>query len=114
MKVCNIPGCPNLFNGKGGRCNEHQRQARAARTDNKVYSSKGHRNFRATVLARDPICVTSGCIQWATVADHYPQTRRELVEQGLNPNDPQYGRGLCAPHHNQWTAQTSPGGWNTP
>lgn len=110
MKVCNVAGCPELFNGRGGRCPAHERQARAARTDNQVYSSQGHRTFRAAVLARDPICVICN-LALATVADHYPLTRRQLVEQGLNPNDPTHGRGSCANCHNKHTAQTSPGGW---
>lgn len=111
MKVCNVPGCPELHTNRGGRCDQHQRQARASRVDNTVYNTPGHQAFRTAVLTRDPVCVTPGCYQWSTVADHYPRTRRELVDQGLNPNNPDYGRGLCATHHNQWTAQTSPGGW---
>lgn len=111
MKVCNVNACPELFDGPGGRCPTHRREARARRVTNRVYSTKAHRTFRDAVLTRDPICTTPGCNQWSTVADHYPRTRRELEELGLNPNDPQYGRGLCAKHHNAHTAQTSPGGW---
>lgn len=114
MKVCNVHGCPTLFDGPGGRCPTHTREARAARTTNKVYNTAGHHRFRDTVLTRDPICVIPNCINFSTVADHYPRTRRELVDLGLNPNNPDYGRGLCATHHNQHTAATSPGGWNTP
>lgn len=114
MKVCNIPGCPELFDGPGGRCPTHTREARARRQHNQVYSSRGHRTFRDQVLTRDPICTHPGCHSWSTVADHYPRTRRELVDAGHDPNDPQRGRGLCATHHNQWTAQTSPGGWAAP
>ena len=105
MKVCNIPGCPELFTGPGGRCPQHRREARAARTDNAVYSTRAHRSFRAEVLARDPVCVLCRAAI-ATVADHYPLSRRELETAGLNPNDPTAGRGLCRPCHNTVTANT--------
>lgn len=111
MKVCNVHGCGTLFDGKGGRCPTHNREARAGRTHNRVYSTPGHRAFREAVLTRDPICTTPGCIQWATVADHYPRDRRELVTLGLNPNDPAYGRGLCHQHHSIETAKYQPGGF---
>ena len=113
MRVCNVPGCAELFDGPGGRCPTHKREARAARVTNRVYNTPGHHRFRNAVLTRDVVCVIDGCVQWATVADHYPRDRRTLVDLGLNPNDPQYGRGLCAQHHNAHTAATSPGGWNT-
>jgi len=114
MRVCNIPGCPNVFDGTGGRCPAHQRQARRQRsqTGNSVYASVGHRSFREAVLKRDPICQIPQCNERSTVADHYPLTRRVLVARGMNPNDPNHGRGLCATHHNRHTAATSPGGWN--
>ena len=112
MKVCNVPGCPELFNGPGGRCPTHAREARAARVDNKVYSTAGHIRFRTAVLTRDPICTTCH-LAFSTVADHYPRDRRTLVQLALNPNDPQYGRGLCTPCHNKHTAQTNPGGFRT-
>ena len=72
-----------------------------------------HRNrFRAGVLTVNPWCVLCG--KQATVADHYPQSRRELVAAGLDPNDPQYGRGLCQPCHSKATAEypAQRGGWN--
>jgi 5-methylcytosine-specific restriction protein A len=113
MRVCSVHGCPTLYpSTEGSRCPAHRRQARAARTDNTVYSTRGHRTFRTAVLTRDPIC-TLCHLAVSTVADHYPRTRRELVAQGLDPNAPEHGRGLCAPCHNKWTAQSSPGGWHT-
>lgn len=112
MRVCNVHGCATIYPAnEGGRCPAHRRQARAARVDNAVYSSKGHRYFRSAVLHRDIVCVLCD-VALSTVADHYPLTRRELVDAGMNPNDPTHGRGLCAPCHNTHTAHTSPGGWN--
>ena len=52
------------------------------------------------------------CGQVATVADHYPDDRRALVAKGLDPNDPDHGRGLCASCHSKETAKFQPGGWN--
>lgn len=115
MRVCNIPGCPTLYEGTEGRCPQHAKQADRARgsSRDRGYNTPGHRAFRTAVLTRDIVCVIPGCMQWATVADHYPRSRRELVELALNPNDPQYGRGLCHTHHSVETAQHQPGGWNT-
>jgi 5-methylcytosine-specific restriction protein A len=56
------------------------------------------------------MCVLCG-VQFSTVADHYPLSRRELVELGLNPNDPQYGRGLDHRCHSIETARNQPGGF---
>ena len=112
MRVCNVPGCPTIFDGTGGRCPAHAQAARAKRVDNKPYSTKAHQDFRTSVLRRDRICVIPGCSKRSTVADHYPRTRRELVALNADPNDPQYGRGLCTHHHNTHTARTSPGGWH--
>jgi 5-methylcytosine-specific restriction protein A len=45
-------------------------------------------------------------------ADHWPLSRRQLAAQGMNPNDPKHGRGLCTPCHSRETARDQPGGWN--
>ena len=113
MRVCSVTGCPTLYpSTQGTRCPAHRKEARQSRYEtNNVYSSKGHKHFRSEVLTRDPICVLCQLKQ-ATVADHYPHSRKELIEQGLNPNDPIYGRGLCPTCHNSETARLQPGGWN--
>lgn len=113
MRVCSRSGCPTLYDGTDSRCQAHRSEARAKRTDNRVYGTAGHRRFRNTVLERDPICVVCELAQ-STVADHYPLSRRELVDQGLDPNEPTAGRGLCAHCHNVETANTPDqrGGWN--
>ena len=114
MRVCSVHGCPELYpTSEGSKCRAHRAQADHARgtARERGYTTKGHQTFRNAVLTRDPICVTPNCTAWATVADHHPRTRRELLNLGLNPNDPNYGRGLCVTHHNQHTAATTPGGW---
>ena len=59
---------------------------------------------------RDPICVLCD-VALSTVADHYPLSRKELIDQGLNPNDPMHGRGLDKLCHDRSTAVEQPGGW---
>ncbi len=112
MKVCSTPRCPTLVTA--GRCPKCEAEAEARRgsASQRGYTSAGHRRFRTAVLRRDPLCVL--CQAPSTVADHHPLSRRELVEQGLNPNDPECGRGLCASCHGKETGRHQPGGWNRP
>ena len=112
-RICSKPGCPAIHDGAtGSRCPDHTKAANKehwART--RAYSSKGHREFRAQVLARDQVCVLCR-LRVATVADHYPKSRQDLEQLGMNPDDPAHGRGLCEPCHNTETAHNQPGGWN--
>lgn len=111
MRVCSTPGCPEVYPAaEGSRCRTHRAEADRNR-GSRGYSTKGHQAFRVAVLTRDPICVL--CRRRpSTVADHHPHSRRDLINAGMNPNDPQHGRGLCAPCHNSETARNQPGGWN--
>lgn len=113
MRVCSVPKCPEIYEGTTSRCPTHEQQAKRQHWDKtKAYNTKGHRiTFRAAVLRRDPICVMCN-VRQSVVADHYPQGRDELVELGLDPNDPTHGRGLCADCDKTQTAQRQPGGWN--
>lgn len=114
-RVCSVSGCPNITDG--GRCDEHKRAADKQRGTSKErgYSTPGHKRFRRLVLRRDPVCVVCGKAA-STVADHWPTSRRDLVAQGLNPNDPAAGRGLCASCHGKETAANpmQRGGWHDP
>lgn len=110
-RVCSRPGCPNLHQDTG-QCPACRAEGdKARRPHGNPYATRGHRGFREQVLARDPICVLCLAAR-STVADHYPTERRDLVAQGLDPDDPARGRGLCVPCHDRHTAATSPGGWN--
>lgn len=114
LKVCAVPGCPELV--ERGRCATHQREGDIARgtATERGYNSRGHRRFRAAVLRRDRLCVLHlerGVPVPATVADHWPLSRRDLEAQGLDPNDPDRGRGLCKACHDRETARHQPGGW---
>lgn len=117
LKVCPVPGCPTLT--ASGRCDNHRRESDKARgtAADRGYKGRGHtRRFRPGVLERDQLCVLCDAEglppTLATVADHWPLSRRELVDRGLDPDDPQHGRGLCKRHHDRETARHQPGGWN--
>ena len=70
------------------------------------YDEQHATTFRQAVLDRDGwTCVLCGSD--ATDADHHPQTRRQLVDAGLNPNDPRYGRALCHSCHSAHTARSA-------
>lgn len=88
-------------------------QAERARgsTTQQGYTGEHVTRFRAQVLARDPTCVLCGDAP-STDADHWPRSRKELLAAGCDPNDPQYGRGLCSACHKNETARRQPGGWN--
>lgn len=111
MRICTAAGCGVIVDA--GRCDSHRRQADRYRgtAAERGYNSAAHRRFRAAVLYRDPICVVCD-VAVAVVADHWPRDRRVLVDLGLDPNDPQHGRGLCIPCHSSETAANQPGGWN--
>lgn len=111
-RICGKPGCPTAYDGDKSRCPEHLGKAKAAHwQDTKVYKTAGHREFRRQVLERDPICVLCG-VRAANIGDHYPKSRKELIDLGFNPDDPRFGRGLCRGCHNSQTATHQPGGWN--
>lgn len=122
LTICSVPGCPE-YTDQGGRCEDHRREAEARRgtARQRGYGRRHERRFRPGVLARDPQCVCTDtshghpapCDQPSVHADHHPRSRRELVDAGLDPDDPQYGRGLCGPCHSSETAHHQPGGWNT-
>lgn len=125
MKVCSVPGCPEAIPaGSGGRCTEHNRAADRARGN---YEHRGGGNARAwraarrRCLLRDPLCVCTDekhghkgqCMIPATVADHWPVSKRDLVAQGVaDPDALERLRGLCARCHNKSSAALYPGGWN--
>lgn len=116
------PRCPEPV-PKPGPCPACRTKADQDRRPNgNPYNTTAHRlGFREEVLAKHPFCVCTGdcgkhsnrCASRSTVADHHPIERRDLELQGLDPNDPDHGRGLCKPCHDGHTARTSPGGWAT-
>lgn len=124
MKVCSKPGCPQLVAAGVGQCADHRSAANRARGG---YATRGGgnstdwRRARAACLRRDPVCRCTdehhghgpACVAPATVADHYPETKAELVARGVTDPDALHRlRGLCGSCHGKHTARTSPGGWN--
>lgn len=110
-RVCSTPGCPVLLptidgTPQSGRCPQCRAEAdRGRRPHGSVYGTAGHQRFRDQVLGRDPVCVT--CLSArSTVADHAPMERQELIDAGLDPNDPEFGQGLCKKCHDSKTAKT--------
>jgi 5-methylcytosine-specific restriction protein A len=111
LTICSEPGCPE-YTGRG-RCDSCRAEAEQRRgtARQRGYDKQHERRFRKPVLARDRVCVL--CRERPSRhADHWPLSRRELVERGLDPNDPKHGRGLCGRCHSSETAQHQPGGWN--
>ena len=111
-RPCSRPGC-----GKPavqGMCEEHLRQQRKHTDDRRGsatargYGSAHQTRFRPGVLARDGHTCQE-CGGPGNVADHYPLSRRELIAQGLDPDNPDYGRCLCVPCHNKHTGSAQ--GW---
>lgn len=114
MRVCSVPNCPRVYpDDEGSRCAQHRKQADRQRgtASDRGYNTAGHQAFRRAVLTRDPICRLCH-LRVSTVADHYPVSRKDIIRSGGNPNDPAFGRGLCALCHNSETAHNQPGGWN--
>ncbi|MFP3987099.1 holin [Streptomyces sp. E11-3] len=75
------------------------------------YGTEHRELFPKPVLARDPVCVVCGEVP-STEADHWPRSRKQLIAEGLDPNDPRHSRGLCSTCHKRETARRQPGGWN--
>lgn len=108
-------GCGALV--ERGRCTSCSTQAEQRRGSSAArgYGAEHRDRFRAGVIDRDVCCVL--CRErdeWelATVADHWPLSRRELEDRGLDPNDPAHGRGLCHTCHSRETSTHQPGGWH--
>lgn len=112
LSICSLPGCPQL--AYGGRCEDHKRKAEQQRGSaaERGYGGRAWRVARRAVLRRDPVCML--CKQApATVADHWPDGRKELLRQGVSDPDAVHRlRGLCRSCHSKSTAQHQPGGWN--
>lgn len=118
LTTCSCQGCPGHTGAcpqlvESGRCTGCQRTADRKRgtARQRGYGHRHETRFRRKVLRRNPVCVLCHAAP-ATVADHYPRGRDELVLLGLDPDDPQYGRGLCQTCDSAQTAQRQPGGFN--
>lgn len=107
---CSQPGCPTLTPSGQSRCEQHAYDRARPTARARGYGRAHQGRFRRGVLAREPYCRL--CYAPAVVADHWPLSRRELVAQGADPDDPQHGRGLCTRCHNRETARLQGGARN--
>jgi len=99
-RVCSHPDCPVILIDGRSRCDEHSGRPRDTRPS---AASRGYgvhwRRIRAQFLRAHPTC--SLCREPATVADHHPLARRELVAAGDPHPDAWVNlRPLCESHHN--------------
>lgn len=118
FKVCSCIGCdahkgncPELV--PTGRCDPCAREAERKRgtASSRGYGSYWYRVIRPKYLVAHPICCL--CQGPASVPDHYPLGRRELVARGVRDPDAWHRlRPLCKPCHDIETPKHQPGGWN--
>lgn len=111
--VCSVPGCPEYTDR--GRCDDHRRQAdrRRGTPRERGYGGHGWKQARAAVLTRDQVCVLCHTAP-SRVADHWPLSRRQLLQQGVaDPDAPARMRGVCRSCHSKATAAVpeQAGGW---
>lgn len=101
MKVCSVPGCPELTDR--GACERHRREQDRSVKDRQpwrlIYRTERWQRLRRQVLREQPLCATEGCGQPSEVVDHViPLVERiELAFERVNL------QGLCADHHNSKT-----------
>ena len=108
-RVC--PHCRTVLTGAGGcpTC----RARREARTPDYAYTDPAWRARAAAYLSTHPWCVLCGAR--ATIPDHYPVRRRDLVRMGSpDPDTDDHLRPLCARCHGRETAKRQPGGRHQP
>lgn len=110
---CTTPGCPGRTDGGGrcARCRHLQPQPPADSSASGVYTTRWWRDRRLAFLSEHALCVLCGAA--ATVADHYPLSRRVMVAAGVtDPDADDRLRALCKQCHDRSTAARQPGGWN--
>lgn len=111
MRPCTTPGCPRR--AESGRCDPCRTSRRADIKRRSPWQDYGPQwpAVRADYLRRHPRCALCG--QQATVPDHHPVARRQLIAQGVaDPDDDAHLRALCETCHNRATATNQPGGWH--
>ncbi len=112
--VCPVPGCPTLT--AGGRCPAHGKPDRRPNASQRGYGARWQK-IRSAFLAAHPLCAgVDGehhphCDGQATVPDHAPLTRRELVARGVaDPDAWEYLVPLSTACHG-WKTVRYDGGW---
>ena len=117
-KPCSTTGCPEIVPAGTGRCSECRRRAERVR-GTATQRGYGGRAWQATRRAflRQPqnkICAIRGpkCTVVATVPDHWPDSRKDLIARGVPDPDAFHRlRPACVACHNAATAENQPGGF---
>jgi len=103
-------GCkraPAVDHGRCSACLPAYLKVQRQRTDDKRgsasargYGAAWSATAAAFLAAAGHRCAIPGCHRRASVADHYPRTRRELVDAGVTDPDAWHRlRPLCRHHH---------------
>jgi len=111
---CTTPGCPGRTPTMGRcplclRTRQTNSRLKIETTAERGYNSPWRRR-RILFLQAHPYCVL--CPRLATIADHHPISRRDLIAQGdPDPDADHHLRPLCKPCHDRETGYRQPGGW---
>jgi 5-methylcytosine-specific restriction protein A len=104
-------GCGTIVNGRCPTCTKATRQASDAVRESPAqrgYDSHWRRSIRPAFLRQHPICVLCGAL--ASVPDHWPETRKELVGRGVSDPDADHRlRALCKTCHDRYGLSDHPG-----
>jgi 5-methylcytosine-specific restriction enzyme A len=104
------PRCRQSIHGRCPTCTPAHRtttdQARG-NSNSRGYDSHWRRVIRPAFLRANPICVLCGTL--ATVPDHWPTTRAQLVADGAPDPDAEHRlRPLCTDCHNLYGLSYKP------
>lgn len=103
LRACTVCGALS----DQGRCEEHRPVDDRPSAAKRGYGAAWAK-IRSRYLATHPTCVLCGAP--ATVPDHYPVTRRQLVAQGVtDPDADRHLRPLCKRDHDRSTASRDGG-----
>jgi 5-methylcytosine-specific restriction protein A len=113
LRPCTTPGCPGRTpDGRCPACRDTRQtnpRLRAEKTAERGYDAPWRRR-RLDYLTDHPVCAL--CHRAATIADHHPISRRDLVARGdPDPDAPHHLRPLCRTCHDRATGRHQPGGW---
>lgn len=85
-------------------CEECRKDYARGNSQERPYEEARWRRISRAFLAANKWCVLCselGLSVKATVSDHYPRSRKELLVAGVpDPDDPAFLRPLCTGHHN--------------
>lgn len=108
-RACAHPGC-TVHPRNGTHCRDHKPRTPRPSAAQRGYNAHWRRT-RTAFLRANPTCVD--CHNPATVADHDPVSRRDLVTRhDPNPDAWHHLQPRCASCHSRRTGHAQPGGWH--